>query len=144
MDDQKRKSRAAIIAEAIGERDPGATPEPARDKAQNPPEEAVRQGAQPSGSRETTADIAAEAVGERVGDAYPHTPRQKAGKRRGKAVRPAAAEGMAGDILAAGQGAARTISRGFAEQPLTRQPLLTMLAGFALGYAAAVLIHRRR
>ncbi|HJU19531.1 MAG TPA: hypothetical protein VJ770_24010 [Stellaceae bacterium] len=132
-----RERAAAIAAEAVGERGRSATPEIVRDRVEKPPEESLRQDATPAGSQKNAAAIAAEAVGERVGDAYPDTT-ETAGRPSGEAATPAGS-GTAGDMLAAGSQAAKTLYRRFDEQPL-----LMMLAGVALGYTAALLIHGRR
>lgn len=124
MKGEGRKSREDLAAEAVGERDRSATPQAAKDRVENPPEEAARQAARPSGPRASTAAIAAEAVGERVEEGYADVPTEKAARLSARAVRHAAPPAVG--RLAAGQ------------------PLLMMLAGFTVGYAAALLIHGRR
>ena len=49
------------------------------------------------------------------------------------------ASGVADDVLAAGRHAAQTASR-----QVNEQPLMVVIAGFALGYVAAFLLHGRR
>jgi len=66
------------------------------------------------------ATSAAESVGERIGDAYATTAEVKAGSRK----------------------VARTTESQTSRA--AQQPFVMVAAGFALGYAAAVLIHRRQ
>ena len=61
-----------------------------------------------------------ESIGERVGDAYATTAEVKAGSRK----------------------VARTVASQASRA--AQQPFITVAAGFALGYAAALLIHRRQ
>jgi ElaB/YqjD/DUF883 family membrane-anchored ribosome-binding protein len=49
------------------------------------------------------------------------------------------ASGVADDVLAAGRHAAQTASR-----QVNEQPFMVVIAGFALGYVAAFLLHGRR
>jgi type VI protein secretion system component VasF len=49
------------------------------------------------------------------------------------------ASGVADDVLAPGRHAAQTASR-----QVNEQPLMVVIAGFALGYVAAFLLHGRR
>jgi hypothetical protein len=130
----------AIAAEAVGEKERSATPEAAQHKAGTPPEVAVQQAAMPAGSQAGMAEITAASVGERVGDAYADTGGDQVGKPPGETVEKAAPVGSsADDLLSAGRQAARVVSR-----PFNEQPFLMMLLGIAVGYVAALLIHRRR
>jgi hypothetical protein len=81
----------------------------------------------------TAATAAAAGQGERVlgeaGEAVQQTAQQTWSQ----------ASGVANDMLVAGRQAAQAASR-----QVNEQPLLAMIAGLALGYIAAVLIHGRR
>jgi hypothetical protein len=144
---QKPESRTTA-AEAIGSRGEDAVPDAAKEaaeKAPDKPEEAARQAPTHAGS--STAAKTAEAVGERVSDAYadPANHAEKPVGEASGAVHQAAGEAasqaraVAGDLLATGRQTAQAVSRQFDEQPL-----LTVLAGFGLGYIAGLLIHGRR
>jgi hypothetical protein len=89
----------------------------------NPPpdtgEHAVRADATSSGSQARVADKTAESVGERAGDAYADATTDEARERSRKAVRHA---GRAGQF--------------------NQQTFVTVVAAFALGYVAALLVHR--
>ena len=117
MDDKKPDSRT-IAEEAVGERRGGPTPDAM--KAEAPTENVIRQRATSAGPQADIAAKTAEAVGERVGDAYATTDEVKMGSR--KVARHAASQ------------ASRAAQERF----------MTVAAGFALGYAAALLIHRRQ
>src|SRR5207248_1742897 len=115
MDDKKPDART-IAEEAVGE----ARGAPIPDAAKNKPatEEVIRQLATSAGPQADIATKTAESVCERVGGAYATTAEVKAGSQ--KVARTAASQ------------ASRA-----AQQPL-------VAASFALGYAAALLIHRRQ
>jgi hypothetical protein len=115
MDDNKGYS-SPIAAEAVGER-LGSRP---RDDG----EHAVRRAATSSGPHATVADKTAESVGERVGDAYADATTHEARERSRKVIRHSGAEG------------------GFQARQFDRQSFVTVVAAFALGYIAALLIHR--
>jgi len=117
MDDKKPDART-IAAEEVGE----ARGAPIPDAAKNNPatEEVISQLATSAGPEADIATKTAESVGERVGDAYATTDEVKAGPR--KVARRAASQ------------ASRA----------AQQPFTAVAAGFALGYAAALLIHRRQ
>jgi ElaB/YqjD/DUF883 family membrane-anchored ribosome-binding protein len=117
MDDKKPDPKT-IAEEAVGVRRGNPTPDAA--KPEMPTEEAIRQLATAAGSQADIAAQTAEAVGERVGEAYATTEEVKVGSR--KAARTAASQ----------------TSRAL------QQPFISVAAGFALGYAAALLIHRRQ
>jgi hypothetical protein len=82
-------------------------------------EHAVRPDATSSGSRARVADKTAESVGERAGDAYADATTDEARERSRKAVRHT---GQAGQF--------------------NQQTFVTVVAAFALGYVAALLVHR--
>jgi hypothetical protein len=115
MDDKKPDART-IAEEAVGE----ARGAPIPDAAKNKPatEEVIRQLATSAGPQADIATKTAESIGERVGDAYATTAEVKAGSRK----------------------VARTVASQASRA--AQQPFITVAAGFALGYAAALLIHR--
>ena len=117
MDDKKPDARM-IAEEAVGE----ARGAPIPDAAKNKPatEEVIRQLATSAGPQADIATKTAESVGERVGDAYATTAEVEAGSRK----------------------FARTVASQASRA--AQQPFITVASGFALGYAAALLIHRRQ
>jgi ElaB/YqjD/DUF883 family membrane-anchored ribosome-binding protein len=117
MDDKKSDPRI-IAEEAVGEARGSPTPDAA--KAEMPTADVIRRLATSAGPQADIAAQTAESVGERVGDAYATTDEVKAGSRN--VARRTASQ------------ASRT----------AQQPFVTVAAGFALGYAAALLIHRRQ
>jgi ElaB/YqjD/DUF883 family membrane-anchored ribosome-binding protein len=117
MDDKKSDPRI-IAEEAVGEARGSPTPDAA--KPEMPTEDVIRRLATSAGPQADFATRTAESVGERVGDAYATTDEVKAGPR--KVARRAASQAS------------------WAAQ----QPFTAVAAGFALGYAAALLIHRRQ
>jgi hypothetical protein len=114
MDDKKPDPRT-IAEEAV-----------AKEKAEMAPEDAVRQVAIPAGTQAGIAARTAEAVGERVGDAYADATTDEAQERSRKVVRKAATQA------------------GSQASGAAQQPFMTVVAAFAVGYVAALLIHRRR
>jgi hypothetical protein len=119
--DEKNAYSSPIAAEAVGER-LGSPPPDAG-------EQAVRPVATSAGSQARVADKTAEAVGERVGDAYADATTDEARERSRKFVRRAATE--EGPHIGVG-----VISNQFDQQ------FVMMVTAFALGYVAALLIHR--
>jgi hypothetical protein len=117
MDDKKSDPRI-IAEEAVGEARGSPTPDAA--KPDMPTEDVIRRLATSAGPQADIATRTAESVGERVGDAYATTAEVKAGSRK----------------------VARTVAS--QASPAAQQPFITVAAGFALGYAAALLIHRRQ
>jgi hypothetical protein len=115
---ETQADRDAIADEAVGQRHESPPPE-AKKKNDLSPEEIGRRLARASGAQASIPKKTAESLGERVADAYsdPDLARRPISIARGWA-----------------QGAS---------SPLELQPLLTLAAGFALGYFAALLIHRR-
>jgi hypothetical protein len=87
-----------------------------------PTEEIIRQRATSVGSQASRAVKTAEALGERGGGAYADAITDEAKERSRKFARHAASQ----------------VSRAAQER------FMTVAAGFALGYAAALLIHRRQ
>src|ERR1700730_883069 len=121
MDDKKPDQRV-IAEEAVGERRDSPIPDAAQDQAETPTEEVIRQLATSDGSQASMAAKTAEAVGERVGGAYADATTDEAKERSRNVGRQA-------------------VSRA---PRAAKQPFMTVAAGFALGYAAALLIHRRQ
>ena len=118
MDDTKGYS-STIAAEAVGER-PGSPPPDVGDEADRP-------AATSAGPNARIADKTAEAVGERVGDAYADATTEEARERSRKVVRHAATQSEPQTGGAASD----------------QQTFVTVVVAFALGYAAALLIHHR-
>jgi len=117
MDDKKSDPRI-IAEEAVGQARGSLTS--AASKAEMPTEDVIRRLAISAGPQADIATKTAESVGERVGDAYATTAEVKAGSRK--------------------------VARTVASQAswAVQQPFMTVAAGFALGYIAAVFIHRRQ
>jgi hypothetical protein len=110
-------------AEAVGER----LESPPPDTSEQTPRPAVAS----TGPRARVADKTAESLGERSGDAYADATTNEARERSRKVVRHAATEGES-------QTGGAVLSR-----PFDQQTLITVLAAFSLGYAAALVIHHR-
>ena len=117
MDDKKSDPRI-IAEEALGQAHGSPTPDAA--KAEMPTEDGIRRLAMSAGPQADIAAQTAESVGERVGDAYATTDEVKARSRN------------------VARRAARRASRA------AQQPFISIVAGFAVGYAVALLIHRRQ
>ena len=119
MDDKKPDAKT-IAEEAVGETRGAPIPDAVKDKPEMPTEEVIRQLGRSAGPQADIAAQTAEAVGERVGDAYATTDEVKAGSRKVTRIAASPARNAA------------------------QQPIMTMAAGFALGYIAALLIYRRQ
>jgi len=119
MDDKKPDPKA-IADEAVGETRDRPPPGAANEKVEMPTEDVIRRRAMSAGPQADNATKTAESVGERVGDAYATTAEVKSGSRN--------------------------VGRRVASQAshTAQQPFVIAAAGFALGYAAALLIHRRQ
>ena len=119
MDGKKPDSRT-IAEEAVGESRGSPTPDAV--KAEMPTEEDIRQLATSAGSHSSRAAKTAESLGERAGGAY--------------------ADGTMGGATARSRNIAQPAwsQASRAAQP----PFIAVAAGFALGYAAALLINRRQ
>jgi hypothetical protein len=115
MDDKEGYS-SKIAAEAVGER-LGSPPPDAGEQAPRP-------AATSAGPQARVADKTAESVGERAGDAYADATPDEARERSRKVGRHA---GMRG---------------GSQVGQFNQQTFLTVVAAFAFGYIAALLIHR--
>jgi hypothetical protein len=118
----KKPDPDKIAEEAVGEALESRHPEAGKEEAR-PVTTSV-------GPQANVADKTAESVGERAGDAYADATPDEARERSRNAVRHAATQGraQAGSGGLSGQFDQRTFS---------------VFAAFALGYAAALLIHRR-
>ena len=145
MDDNKPDART-IAAEAVGERTGDSIPEAVKDaerRALEKAEEVIGQPATQAAS--STSDKTAESLGERVGDAYADpakdAPRKWSGDiGRGNATQAGPqARGTTNDALTAGRQVAQIVSRQF-----DKQPFLTALAAFGLGYITSLFIHGHR
>jgi hypothetical protein len=121
MDDKKGYS-SEIAAEAVGER-LGSPPPDAGEQTPRP-------AATSAGPEATVAAKTAESIGERAGDAYADATPQEARERSRNAIRHGATQGRA---PAGGGGLSRQ----------SDQQTFSVFAAFALGYAAALLIHHR-
>src|SRR5687768_7183904 len=119
--DAKKPDARTIAEEAVGEIRGSPVPDAAKHDAVAPTGDVIRQRASSAGSQADMAAKTAEAVGERVGDAYADGTMGGAPARSRNIAQPAWSQA----------------SR--AAQP----PFIAVAAGFALGYAAALLIHRR-
>lgn len=119
MGDNKRDPQA-IADEAVGETRDRPTSDAASGRVEMPTADVIRRRATSAGPQADIAVKTAESVGERVGDAYATTAEVEAGTRN----------------------VARRA--GFKASHTAQQPFVMAAAGFALGYAAALLIHRRQ
>ena len=121
MDEQKAYA-SDIAAEAVGER-LGNPPPDTREQTPPPPVASA-------GPRARVAYKTAESLGERSGDAYADADTNEA-RERSRRVFPRAASAIGSQ------------TGGAALSELLGQQFVTVLAAFALGYAAALLIHHR-
>jgi hypothetical protein len=115
---ETQADRDAIADEAVGQRHESPPPE-AQKKNDLSPEEDGQRLAKSAGAQASIPEKTAESLGERVADAYSDP---------NLTSRP-------GSI---GRAPARGLST-----PFELQPFLTLIAGFALGYCAALLLHDR-
>lgn len=118
--DEKEAYASPIAAEAVGET--LGSPPPASGEQSIPM-------ATSAGAQAGVADKTAESVGERTGSAYADATTDQARERSQKAVQRGAARG--------GFRTGREL-----DSNLFRRPMFTAIAGFALGYIAAVLSYR--
>jgi hypothetical protein len=123
MDDKEGYS-SEIAAESVGER-LGSPPPDAGEQTPRP-------AATSAGSEARVAVKTAESIGERVGDAYADATPQEARERSRNAVRLRHGATQAG-AQAAGGGLSRQFD----------QHTFSVFTAFAVGYAAALFIHRR-
>jgi len=124
--DGKRPEPSTIAAEGVGERLGDPTPEAVKDKPEMPTEESLRRLARSAGPQARVAEKTAESVGERIGDAYADATTREAQEQSRKVVRHSATQ--------AGPRASSAV----------QWQCMGVAAGFAFGYAAALLIHRGR
>jgi hypothetical protein len=110
-----------------------------RKRAGFSPEKAVRRNATSTGAQASTSEKTAEAVGERVGDAYsdPKSAQRQKGNASLQAATSSRASSASGTVLATSRQIAQGVSQQFDEQPL-----MIMVACFALGYMSV--LHGRR
>ncbi len=118
---KKQADRDRIAEEAVGQRH-GSAPPFAGTKSETSPEEAARRFAASSGAGASTPEKTAEFIGERVGDAYsdPESVARYSARKTGA-----------------------QIQKGFSGNRFDQERFLTVVASFALGYLAAVLLHSR-
>jgi hypothetical protein len=124
----KKQDTDAIAEEAVGQRHGDPPPYAVKQKPDISQEEMARQLSKPAGPRASIPEKTAEAVGERVGDAYADPGSAAARNRPGKIAR------LAGPHE----------SSGVVRQVLDEQPFLMVVASFALGYMAALMLHGRQ
>ena len=118
----------AITEEAVGQRRGDPPSYAVKEQPNMSPEDMARHLAKPAGPRASIPEKTAEAVGERVGDAYADPGSAAARNLPGKLAH------LAGPHERSGA----------ARQVLDEQPLLMVVASFALGYMAALMLHGRR
>lgn len=116
--DNKKSDPRIIAEEAVGQARGSPTPE--APKAEMPTDDVIQRLAMSAGPQADNAARTAESIGERVGDAYATTDEVKARSRN------------------VARRAAPQASRA------AQQPFILVATGFALGYAAALLIHHRQ
>jgi hypothetical protein len=121
--DDKKADPDRIAEEAVGEALESRRPDAGKEEPRPAPTSA--------GPQANVAARTAESVGDRVGDAYADATPDQAQERSRKAVQQgrlagSPRSGMAGDIMIGGG-----------------QQFVTVVAAFALGYAAALLFHGR-
>ena len=127
--DHRQTDPRRIAAEAVGERPQSAIPAAVKEEMRKSPGNAAAQAAAPAGPQASLAAKTAEALGERAGGAYADATMEEAQRRSQELTR--RASGDAGSYAS------------MASRWVEQQPLMTALAAFGLGYAAALLIHRR-
>jgi hypothetical protein len=139
---EKQPDRDTIVDEAVGQRH-GSAPPYAGKKPDMSREEAARQLAPSSGAQESTPEKTAESVGERVGDAYSDPaevtqyPKNNVGRLAATGVRPRSGGQSTRSVSAGREGTENLSDRLFDGR------FVTVIAGFALGYLTAVLLHGR-
>ena len=122
----------AIAEEAVGQRHGDPPPYAVQEKPNMSQEETARRLSEPAGPRASIPEKTAEAVGERVGDAYADPSGAAARNRPGAIARLGRGNGAADPVL----GAMRHV--------VDEQPLVMVVASFALGYMTALMLHGRR
>jgi hypothetical protein len=122
--DDKKPDPERIAEEAVGEALESRRPDAGKEE--------VRPAPTAAGPQANIADKTAESVGERVGDAYADATPDQAQERSRNAVRQGARQ--------AGSPQSGTATD---RMPARSQQVVTVVAAFALGYAAALLLHGR-
>ena len=125
----RKQDPDAIAEEAVGQRHGDPPPYAVKERPDVSQEEMTRRLSKPAGPRASIPEKTAEAVGERVGDAYAD-PGSAAARNR---------PGIIGRF--AGTHVRRS---GAVRQVLDEQPLMMVVASFALGFMTALVLHRRR
>jgi hypothetical protein len=124
----RKQDPDAIAEEAVGQRHGDPPPYAVKEKPDVSQEEMTRRLSEPAGPRASIPEKTAEAVGERVGDAYADPGSASARNRPGIIARSAGPHERSGAV----------------RQVLDEQPLMMVVASFALGYMTALMLHGRR
>jgi hypothetical protein len=124
----RKQDPDAIAEEAVGQRHGDPPPYAVKEKPDLSQEEMARRLSKPAGPRASIPDKTAEAVGERVGDAYADPGSAAARNRPGIIARLAGPHERSGAV----------------RQVLDEQPIMMVVASFALGYMTALVLHGRR
>ena len=124
----RKQDPDAIAEEAVGQRHGDPPPYAVKEKPDVSQEEIARQLSKSAGPRASIPEKTAEAVGERVGDAYADPGSAAARNRPGIIARSAGPHERSGAV----------------RQVLDEQPLMMVVASFALGYMTALMLHGRR
>jgi hypothetical protein len=125
----RKQDPDAIAEEAVGQRRGAPPPYAVKERPDVSQEEMTRRLSKPAGPRASIPEKTAEAVGERVGDAYADPGSAATRNRPGIIAR------------FAGTHVRRS---GAVRQVLDEQPLMMVVASFALGYMTALVLHGRR
>ena len=125
----RKQDPDAIAEEAVGQRRGDPPPYAVKERPDVSQEEMARRLSKSAGPRASIPEKTAEAVGERVGDAYADPGSAAARNRPGIIAR------------FAGTHVRRS---GAVRQVLDEQPLVMVVASFALGYMTALVLHGRR
>jgi hypothetical protein len=125
----RKQDPDAIAEEAVGQRHGDPPPYAVKERPEVSQEEMTRRLSKSAGPRASIPEKTAEAVGERVGDAYADPGSAAARNRSGIIAR------------FAGTHVRRS---GAVRQVLDEQPLMMVVASFALGYMTGLVLHGRR
>ena len=125
----RKRDPDAIAEEAVGQRHGDPLPYAVKEKPEVSQEEMARRLSKPAGPRASIPEKTAEALGERVGDAYAD-PGSAAARNRPRII-----ARFAGTLVR---------RSGAVRQVLDEQPLMMVVASFALGYMTALVLHGRR
>jgi hypothetical protein len=125
----RKQDPDAIAEEAVGQRHGDPPPYAVKEKPDVSQEEMTRRLSTPAGPRASIPEKTAEVVGERVGDAYADPGSAAARNRPGIIAR------------SAGTHVRRS---GAVRQVLDEQPLMMVVASFALGYLTALMLRGRQ